>query len=236
MANLISLNTVRSNGLALVESVNATERKADNGEAFNAIRADAIRNIANADEGTANAIVPNVLAWGASRAILQFALDYDAAKLDKADKLAIGAKDLPSNSPAKRRLSQYHSRFRRIAEDYDTIPQSERDELLSGKRSFLTVYDGIMKREKAAEKAKADAEAAKAAEAAIESAKAEAVAEAVAESDTLTLSAILAMATARFAVAEAAERAEAELALVALVEAFNAEAEADAEALESEAA
>lgn len=228
MANLISLNTVRTNGLSLVETVNATERKADNGGAFDAIRADAIRNIASADEGTANAIVPNVLAWGASRAILQFALDYKADKLDKADKLAIGAKDLPANSPAKRRLSQYHSRFRRIAEEYDTIPQSERDEMLAGKRSFLTVYDGIVKREKAADKAKAEAEAAAAAEAAIAAAKAEGAAEAAAAVETgETLEAVFGKALAMLQTVSMTERLSVFDTIGAMVELANAALEAE---------
>ena len=231
---LASLNTLRSNGTALIETVAGTAHTADNGEAFGTVRTTAIGNIATALESAENATVPNIMAYGASRAVLQFALNYDAAKLDKADKAAIGWKDLPSKSPAKRRLSQYHSRFRRIAEEWGDIPESERNELLAGKRSFLSVYDGIIKRERDAKKAEAEAEAKAEAEAAIETAKAEGKAEAEAEgtaSPAMSLVDYLKAAKDAYATASADEQAEAFDLVAELVDMANASlAPAEAEA------
>ena len=215
MTTLASLNTLRTNGSDLTAQAASLSHDKGNGEAFGNIRTTAIGNIATALESAENATVPNIMAYGAARAVLQFALNHDAGSLDKADKVAIGWKDLAAASPAKRRLSQYHSRFRRIAEEYDAIPESERNELLAGKRSFLSVYDGIVKREKAAKAAEAEAEAKAEAEAAIETAKAEGKAEAEAEgtapapAPAMSLVDYLKAAKDAYATASAEEQAEA---------------------------
>lgn len=237
MANLPSLNTLRAAGATLATEAEGLAHSADNGQRFAAIQSEAIGNIGAILESGDNAIQTSVMAYGASRAVLQFALNYDAAALDKADKVAIGWKDLGSKSSAKRKLSQYHSRFRKIAEEWDSVPESERNELLAGKRSFLSVYDGIVKREREAAKAEADKATEAEAEAAIENAKAEGKAEAEAEAtEGMSVAAALRHAIAGYGKLEGEAKAEAFDLIAELVDIANAsdvvetEAEAEAEA------
>lgn len=91
--------------------------------------------------------------YGQRRAVLQFNRNVAAASLDKSDKEAIGFKDLAANSAAKRRLSQWHSRFRTIAEAWDSMSETDKADLLQGRASFLSVYDRLKKAEKEAAKA-----------------------------------------------------------------------------------
>lgn len=147
--------------------------------AHNAVKEMAVC-LSNAD----NAVAGYAKAYGQNRAVLQFARNFDAASLDASDKRAIGFDELPSTASAKRKLSQWHSRFRLIAErrvrpadaaadDGRYLTDAQLAGLYDGTVSFLTVYDNLVaadrkaKADKAkADKAKADAETVAATEAA----------------------------------------------------------------------
>lgn len=91
-------------------------------------------------------------AYGQRRAVLQFNRNVAAGSLDAADKAAIGYKDLAANSAAKRRLSQWHSRFRLIAERWDAMSETDKADLLQGRASFLSLYDKMQKADRDAKK------------------------------------------------------------------------------------
>jgi hypothetical protein len=103
-------------------------------------------------------------AYGQRRAILQMVRKVDAGSLDAADKAAIGFDNLPGSARSKRQLSKWHSDFRLIAERWvapitadDTfiaLTEEQRNLILSGEGSFLSVADNVRK---ALAKAKADA-------------------------------------------------------------------------------
>jgi hypothetical protein len=105
-----------------------------------------------------------------ARAILQFIRNHDAASLDGADKAAIDFDNLPGSARSKRQLSKWHSDFRFIAERWQRpvtaddsfvcVSDEQRDGIIAGTISFLTVADNLRK-----QMAKAKAEATKAAKA-----------------------------------------------------------------------
>jgi hypothetical protein len=115
-----------------------------------------------------NAVSGYAKAYGQARAVLQFARSFDGDGISANDKRAIGFDELPSNSSAKRRLSQWHSRFRLIAErrtrpadaasdDKRYVSDEQLAGLYGGAVSFLTVYDNLVAADRAHKAATAKA-------------------------------------------------------------------------------
>lgn len=172
--------------------------------------------------------------WGHS---LFSAVYTDGGNLDALigdSKVAAGWKTLSTSEAGrktKQRLDVYFSNARMVAERYTSLTDDQRTGILNGTVSIHYLASEFRKADAATRKAAAKAaEAAKAGEAADEASDTTGTGEGV-DLSTFTLAQLAEAMLNRYQLADNAEKAEAHPALELLVDAMNADIEADAKVL-----